>query len=309
MIKKREYFTKNSIEELWTFEKSTFRFWIIAFFVGLLVLSALVLAQIIVLAVNFENIRNEALEVVKDATTKPSNFYIGLKTFAYDGVILGFLVFILITYANSVKLSYKEHDFSKISYSSLAYALTILLFNVVLIISNLATSGGNGLFIFSNLTGWRLAYAILKFIFFVVMFLVCFLLRREVLAIKKAFLAIHQRKAFEDLRKEFTKMVKNEDAQNPFVNMGNWEKMTEDEIEEEFKYSAENTSKPNHKKESEDAKKKEEIQKLLDLPNEKLFKIAEMLNIFDYEKLSKDELAEKIYFYTTTENQKNKEDK
>ncbi|SYV96748.1 Uncharacterised protein [Mycoplasmopsis edwardii] len=88
-----------------------------------------------------------------------------------------------------------------------------------------------------------------------------------------------------EFMEQFNKSIQNNEFQNAFgmnVNPFN-------NVKEEVK---------TEKAQEVDKAKEEAVKKILELPNEQLYKMAEMLNIFGYKEMTKEELAEIIYINT-----------
>ncbi|AWX70307.1 hypothetical protein DP067_03000 [Mycoplasmopsis anatis] len=311
MLKKSDYLKQESIEKLWSHEKTTFRFWVWSYFAFLLSLVIISLINVVLYYfADFSSI-NPALIV---GTTKPldhdainaisQKFMQGvIVQIIYNVALLTFFVF-------GIQKSYENRNFKYLNLFVISLVYLTVFINIISFITlindfsvfykNVSVMGKFPIAIL----GLNIFQSIITIIFGI-------LLGREITAIKRAFVRLEILKEQENLMRMMKNMGVNASnpygMYNPFMggfapnanqyNQAREENIKEVDETEEVEISKE---KPLDEKvkTKDDLIREEEIKKLLDLPNQKLFKIAEKLNIFGYEDLTKEELAEKIYIYT-----------
>ncbi|QGZ97814.1 hypothetical protein GE118_03290 [Mycoplasma sp. NEAQ87857] len=279
MLKKSEYFKFQTKEELWSHEKETFRFWVFSFLITLVIILGLYIAQIVLLSLAISN-------NVNNITVSP------LLTTSFI-VIIGCAL--LFSYSKSLIKSYKEKDFRFLSQYTLSFVSLFAFIGIFMLLFSLFGLAG-----FENIkstNSYNKAAFIINAISIAFVILTWFVVGREVKVIRQAFFAFELRKQMEKVKEEYLKILKNANINfdnqatnntNPFTGFN-------------FNQTQDNTTNTENKVE-ENTNKNQELKKLLNLPNAQLFEIAKKLNIFGYETMTKEELAETIYNYTNIKN-------
>lgn len=319
MLKKSDYFKQNTIEKLWSFEKSTFRFWVWSYFVFLLVLVLISIVNIVLFYfADFNNIDPSLIDAgAKQITMSELN---NIKNKFLQNVITQVIynLALLVFYVFGIQNSYDKKNFKHLN-QLVVYLVYITVFinliNFVTLIDDFSIFYKN-----VNVIGkFPLAIMGLNIFQSVITIIFGIFLGKEISAIRKAFIRIEllkqQEEFLEKMKKDMGINMNNPYGMyDPFMsgfyrNPNSYQNVNDQEVQKNAKEADETEEveinktmfteeKNSHK---DDSQREKEIKKLLELPNQKLFKIAEKLNIFGYEDLTKEELAEKIYIYTKSE--------
>lgn len=319
MLKKSDYLKQGTTEKLWSFEKSTFRFWVWSYFAFLLVLVLISIINIVLFYfADFNNVDPSLIDAGSKTLTMSDLNNIKQKFLQNVITQVIYNLALLVFYVFGVQSSYDKKNFKHLN-QLVVYLVYLTVFinliNFLTLIDDFSIFYKN-----VNVIGkFPLAIMGLNIFQSVITIIFGILLGREVSAIRKAFIRIE----FMKQQEEFMKMMKENMSQNPnnpygmynpfmgdfYRNPNSYQNIKDEDAQQNAKEVDETEefeiNKSSHSKEKniskEDSQREEEIKKLLELPNQKLFKIAEKLNIFGYEDLTKEELAEKIYIYTKTE--------
>ncbi|UCU26392.1 hypothetical protein [Mycoplasma anserisalpingitidis] len=319
MLKKSDYFKQNTIEKLWSFEKSTFRFWVWSYFVFLLVLVLISIVNIVLFYfADFNNIDPSLIDAgTKQLTMSELN---NIKNKFLQNVITQVIynLALLVFYVFGIQNSYDKKNFKHLN-QLVVYLVYLTVFinliNFVTLIDDFSIFYKN-----VNVIGkFPLAIMGLNIFQSVITIIFGIFLGKEISAIRKAFIRIEllkqQEEFLEKMKKDMGINMNNPYGMyDPFMsgfyrNPNSYQNVNDQEVQKNAKEADETEefeiNKPMFTEEKnsnkDDSQREKEIKKLLELPNQKLFKIAEKLNIFGYEDLTKEELAEKIYIYTKSE--------
>lgn len=319
MLKKSDYFKQNTIEKLWSFEKSTFRFWVWSYFVFLLVLVLISIVNIVLFYfADFNNIDPSLIDAgAKQITMSELN---NIKNKFLQNVITQVIynLALLVFYVFGIQNSYDKKNFKHLN-QLVVYLVYLTVFinliNFVTLIDDFSIFYKN-----VNVIGkFPLAIMGLNIFQSVITIIFGIFLGKEISAIRKAFIRIEllkqQEEFLEKMKKDMGINMNNPYGMyDPFMsgfyrNPNSYQNVNDQEVQKNAKEADETEeveiNKPMFTEEKnshkDDSQREKEIKKLLELPNQKLFKIAEKLNIFGYEDLTKEELAEKIYIYTKSE--------
>ncbi|UUM19975.1 MULTISPECIES: hypothetical protein [unclassified Mycoplasma] len=287
--------TLKTIKELWNKENEFKRF-VISNGIAIFVLFLLNVTINILLLVFKADIVNKFLEI-QSANPQNSNININVAAMAewnnlFISTIWPSLFFFIanVLFVRSVYQSYKEQNFMRLFTS-----------NIVICISMWWSFGWT--IKFSYLGGIAtqypfvavLALFITNFLFSIIVIIA---VSRHLYLIKRAFaFAFHL-----EQRKKMFEQFSKFSQQNPFgfnfpFNQTNEQEADYNQPDQEY-----NNAQTKAQKSATELEKEREIKKLLDLKTEQLHKLAQLLGIYGYIELSKEELAEKIYNYTRKNN-------
>ncbi|UUD35980.1 hypothetical protein NPA08_03415 [Mycoplasmopsis citelli] len=287
----RSFLKLNSVGELWNLEHK-FRKFIVANGIAIFILFLTsVIASILMIVYRPDIISfytNIAAKIYKEQEKVTASANSGWNSLFWSNIWPTLFLFIFgILFVRSAYTSYIEKNFMKLTTSN--FVIFILLMVSFGWISNLSSLGKDVLNlpfvpIFSLLIT-NIILGIISVIF----------ITWHVYLIKMSFARATRLEAIRAMSQEFSKFSQ----QNPFgfnyppFNGANAEQATSDENQNQNpNYAQEEIKKP------QDLEKDKQIQKLLELKTEQLYKMAEVLGIFGFKELSKEELAEKIYIYT-----------
>ncbi|WP_426461357.1 hypothetical protein [Mycoplasma hafezii] len=312
MLKPSEYGSKNTIAELWAHEKDTFRPWIISLGVGILIILGLTITMTIYPAVKINELAKETYDYlmannqgnlnITETAVKQLILYNYIMNNAFMCcAIIGAAAW----YGVGIYKSYKAKDFSQISNVTLIVIMILGFWNLITLLSMIFSGSYVGVnFQADNTVKVYWALNITTVIATVVVWI---FLEMPVAKIRRAFLFIHKKRQAEAAQKAFMEWFgnlqnnPNANANFDFNQFSQTAQKYDDEIEKDEEKNPETTDneKADDKKSPEELKKQKEIKRLLSLPNEQLEEIAKMLNIYGYQSMSKQELAEIIYNYAT----------
>lgn len=275
------FFNKNTptVEELWKDEKSKYRKFAVGSVVSSIFLSllsiALCLVSIFIFALGDGSTQDQAQNRISDK-------YASMVIQCISVVII---LFITIKFLISIKNSYRNKSFEHLNLGTLMVFGFISFIGFIEILGFLIYHQNTSN---SYLEPLQITRIVLNIIFSLASVVLYYAFFRNLRIIAAKFINARN---FE----LFTKEVENMDPSNPLYNL--------------FKSMApekqEMTDKPNMVEEpaeiiDNDNKehKKQQIQKMLDLPIQNLYIIAEKLNISGYDKMDKEELANLIYKIT-----------
>ncbi|WP_435129722.1 hypothetical protein ACR82Z_00425 [Mycoplasma sp. 6243] len=273
-------------QSLWDKYKNYFNIWVFSFIGLLSVLTALYLAQIIFVGLNYNsyvdlyqtiNKTVEPNEQIKDIQGAAAYTYKQDITTTFFSLV--FSASTIIFFVMSVQRSTKEKNYGYLSNGALLFNWLISLYNIITLAIFLFTPNnykglqGNQIILF------KFIVSIIILFIYVLLFV---LVQREVSRIRKTFIIILQTKAL----KEFMQNVSQNQNNNPFVSPFGFTNQNPQQNQQ--------TQQPQEPKPQES----EEYKKLIRLPLSQLHKIGEKLNIFGYADMEKEELIQKIIAYT-----------
>ncbi|MBZ4226629.1 hypothetical protein [Mycoplasma tauri] len=214
-------------------------------------------------------------------------FYFGIATrFIIGSLILGFGIAMLI----SIIFGYKRKNFSKIIKwpNTVYFVLSFYLFYIAistLFAGNFTDSG------VPKYNDFKVAYSVITVIGAIVLFISYFIFARKYTVIKTLYLniekAIEAKKQMEE-NPELLEFYKNiEQAFNGLVASSEQAEYNNETTSNQFNNS--NEQEPKNK-----SKRDEYFEKMMLLPNEKLYAFAEKLYISGYENMEKETLANLI---------------
>ncbi|WP_027121408.1 Rho termination factor N-terminal domain-containing protein [Mycoplasma leonicaptivi] len=277
--------------KLWSKEKSHFRIWIILFGV---ILSLIFIFSIIypILMSVYKHVFIEEFNKTAKNAQEAQNFSASYNSLILSSSFFTFANFLIILfYWKSIYISYKKKDFQFIS-SGVLFATRFygILLAIVLIFGgrgNLPTNQIQKIFYGLNIAE-TILWVITGLVFGYIVSRIRFL-----------FVSQSFRAKIKEQEKNFAEFIKNyqedpnftsnlQDFTGNLNSFMNFDKNTQTTNNEDItKKTSSNIS-----------KKKQEIEKLSNLSIERLHLIAQKLNIFGYQEMTKDELIEKIYLNT-----------
>lgn len=285
----RSFINIKSVSELWQKEKKFRIFWIMMIIL-LLVIVAMSTASLILW--NTANIKdgfinwrtqyyvdnNRNLEISsKDANAEWLTILLraNLVPTVVNLAVLGLFIW-------SVYRSYQEKSFAKLSSLTTFYIAFMALYEGIGLIVNLSQFNLSNKVLLPN--------SILGILVIITYIIGWIFISSQVSFIRKAFVSAAMAEASEKWMKQFTEQMQQNGTFNPFMSpMGmkenSQQKPTNDQAEQKIDET-----------EIVKTEKDKQIEKLLTLTNSQLYKIAEYLGIFGYKEMSKEELAEKIYW-------------
>ncbi|WBP84098.1 hypothetical protein [Mycoplasmopsis edwardii] len=269
--------------DLWKNEKSHFRIWIIIFSVFWTLISLLSLSILIYMLADKTAIVNFLHDGLSKTNEKPS-LSMAERAF-WTRFIIEFIsasipVSILVTFGISIFKSYKTKTFINIS----SWALIVSKIHGFLSIINLISffTSGNKI---SDQKTFQVVYLVITLIIVVLSIFQLFVVSWNITQIKRLFIMKEMEIKAKEFMEQFNKSIQNNEFQNAFgMNVNPFNNVKEEVKTEEAQEV--------------DKAKEEAVKKILELPNEQLYKMAEMLNIFGYKEMTKEELAEIIYINT-----------
>ncbi|MEE3928424.1 hypothetical protein V2E24_02430 [Mycoplasmopsis ciconiae] len=293
LLSRKKYLNFDSPKDLYENGKRTFNLWFMLYVAILVITAILLIVGIFVFVyVDSQNVYEFILKTYNETfnTNNPNlsaptkngviTSYIIWPSVFFFFTILSLVYFVISMFAGKAKQNYGE----------LNIVGNIVLFVVFL---NLATP-----FLTAAIYGsTKISYVyqwinLATGIFTIVAW---FFVGREVKFIKRAFMFIRMR---EEMKNNIQFNIP--DFEN-FVT-----KVKEEVQNEKVRENAE--AEAQKEKSTSDSVKDEYIKKLKDLPIEKLKKAAEDLNIFGYEDMDVEELAERIYYYSKKKNSSSQKD-
>ncbi len=327
-------FTKaKNLDDFWKYEKSHFRPFFIAFMSILAILSLFLLAQILWFALD-KNLLELIANRIKLANAKTS---ISESEVQIQAIILrkGYFVilsiffflnnFFAVIFGISLKKSYKAKSLLNLNKTPLIFTNVVsILATIIFIYYIVSLSKGNA---FSE---WKIS--LLPLMYFIFMFIFDVLVVREI----KIFIMVNEQisriqilkensKLFEELTNtngqlnfsEFIKKITEEENQKNESNSNkgeeNFQENKDKNLNEEFKNSSEqeenaeiiesnNLEEEKNKVDKLATKRMQNYEKLVKLPNEKLYLLAKKMNIFGAEEMDKEELITLILSIIEKEN-------
>ncbi|EIE41260.1 hypothetical protein MCANUFG1_02895 [Mycoplasmopsis canis UFG1] len=280
-------FSNINREDLWSNEKKHFRLWIGLF----LVFWTLILILTFVYPIYLSTAKTEFIRFL-ERTTEVKNQQVNYEYSYRFRLFLEFLSLIIpsltiVFFSYTLVNSYKQKTFIKLSGAAIMLARIhgiLSLINIIQIFS--VEKMHSDTLVVLNL--------VVKIIIFVLSVIQLFFIVNNVAKIKRLFVIADFESKTNAFMEEFNKSMKNSEMNSPFwMNYGS----TND---------SNNSDSSNSDQNKEDIAKSETIKKLLDLPNEQLYKMSEMLNIFGYKEMTKEELVEIIYNHTKKTENSNK---
>ncbi|RIV16678.1 hypothetical protein [Mycoplasmopsis gallopavonis] len=300
MLKRSEYLKFKSISELWSHEKDTFRPWIIGLIIVFGILIALPIAKLIILGINHSWFLNNLQTTVNGSQAMTSISEV--RSLYINTAIGAFLPLLsLVVFLGSLRDSYLKKDFSFISNWPLLVMALLAIFQFYSLISIFIF--GRSDLLFSKGTPF-LPLNVITIVSSFFTIVSWFFVSREVAAIRNAFIAIHRRQLMEKMEKSFQEMMQNQSFTNPFTGQKSNEFSWSSSFEDQETNKKEAETQTNFNVSPDEEYKTQQIKKLLNLPQDQLYKIAQKLNIVGYEDLTKEELSQKIYYYTEGQNKK-----
>ncbi|WP_322962006.1 hypothetical protein RRG51_00770 [Mycoplasmopsis cynos] len=281
-------FNKLDLNDLWKNEKQHFRIWFILFIVFWSIITLLYLGLFVLDLVFKDEIIKSIDANIKNGPEQKndSNPYYNTR------LVIDILFFIgpaiiLILFVISLVDSYKKKTFIGISSFSITLAKFIgimTIINLILFSTSYIYANGETIYskIYSSLSGIVILFNIIQLFF----------AANNISKIKKLFI----QKELENQAKIFFDAMNKAQNNSPFgpdLNSFFNNAQTKQQSVNEEEATVVNDSTPKT-----DSEKQMIIKKILELPNEQLHKIAEKLNIFGYEEMSKEQLAEIIYNHT-----------
>ncbi|WP_025755426.1 hypothetical protein [Mycoplasmopsis cricetuli] len=284
----RSFLKIKNVKDLWKKELQFRKFIIAMIFVLsiILIIFAVKVILTFILKNDFTHFLIE-LDINGNKVTQNEANGIWFRSIMQDLTYLIISLGLLISYIVNIKQAYKIKSFEKISFFSVFFPFVIILISGWDIMRY-------GYYLpylnFIILSIINLSFNLLAYIFVV----------NQVSLIRKAFVAASRFEAQQKIFNELFKNASNNSQGNSFTNpftgfpfmQQNNENVQNSNTNNDNVDSAEIVETPEEKE------KNKQIKKLLDLPNEKLYKMAELIGIYGYKEMSKEELAEKIYIYT-----------
>ncbi|EFF41349.1 hypothetical protein [Mycoplasmopsis alligatoris] len=318
MLKKQDYLSFKTKEELFNkHEKDTFRIWLFGFLISTIVLLALAIASLIVVILSKDEIIESFLVNVKNQFPKEPferQNQIAMSAYASGPLLLSILpavgiIIAIVLLSWGLKQSYEKKSFHLLSPWPTTIVCAIVIINVIFLVT-LISRPEQRIDLSSASTILNLVYSVLSILVWVIF-------GREASYIRRVFITYVRKEQQAKFFESFTKMQKdaasgNNDFLNIFgsfkqnENSNNSQTSTSTEenatVVEEKEKSEKTQSATNPKLAKHNFTKNEEEQfkKLLSLPNESLFNIANRLNIYGYEDMEKDDLIIQIIKVTRT---------
>ncbi|VEU76463.1 hypothetical protein [Mycoplasmopsis columboralis] len=292
----RSFRNINSISELWA-KESKFRKFIILNGIAIFILF-LVSATINILSIVYRTqiidqfsqilVANGIKENLQAASNKAWQ-----ELFWSNIWPTAFLLATNIFFARSVYLSYKENNLMRLSTSNIAIGVSsIISFSWMTRLAVLGKIVTEVPFV----PIFALMIAMLLFSLITVIFV-----SWHLFVIKGAFARAFRVEASQKFFEEFSKMNQQSESGSPFGYP--FTGMNPQTFYENSKQATDNSqANTTQSKTPQELEKEQQINKLLQLKNSQLHKMAQILGIYGYDKLTKEELAEKIYVYTKQKN-------
>ncbi|WP_029608525.1 hypothetical protein [Mycoplasma simbae] len=269
----KDFFKITNISELWKLEKKEFRKYVVGSITSAIVLFSLYVSLFVLKIVDYFS-KNKFDKIPADVL---SDIFISV-------VVLSIVLYIAIRFFVSVHKSYKNQSFEHLDSGALLFAGFLSFFAFISLIVMAFTRFNKT----NTFVGWmQITTIVLQIIFLLLCVAAYYIFFRKARIIQSVFA---NAKSISQLKEQLSE----EDLNNPFVKI----LMQQDE---------QNTS-PNHQEEKAEiinkdtVHRKEQVKKLLELPNENLYSIAKKLNISGYDKMEKEELANLIYDITNKNN-------
>ncbi|TNK81929.1 hypothetical protein C4M98_00740 [Mycoplasmopsis pullorum] len=309
MIDVSKFLKVKTITELWTHEKKSFRIWIVSYALILFLLFGMILGSLLWFKLDqsayLTQLKSfyESNKASSDAAVIAANevFQTILTRYAVSA-IFAFCIFVY--FLATVVRSYALKSFSRLTsmFSLLIFYLGWIFISEVLFAKNYFQTLPNSHYLYYS----ACLIGVISY----------FLVGKSVTKIKQLFMEVTFRMQRDQMLEELRKRGGIfGDNFNPFTGTYWGEKPeTNQESNSESNQAAQQNQNENPEVKAAKAandEKKKTIDKLLSLPNATLHSMARRLNIFGYENLSKEELAEKIYEFTKktdVSNQNNEED-
>lgn len=327
-------FTKaKNLDDFWKYEKSHFRPFFIAFMSILAILSLFLLAQILWFALD-KNLLELIANRIKLANAKTSISESEVQT---QAIILrkGYFVilsiffflnnFFAVIFGISLKKSYKAKSLLNLNKTPLIFTNVVSILATIIFIYYIVSLSKVNAF-----SEWKIS--LLPLMYFIFMFIFDVLVVREI----KIFIMVNEQisriqilkensKLFEELTNtngqlnfsEFIKKITEEENQKNESNFNkgeeNFQENKDKNLNEEFKNSSEqeenaeiiesnNLEEEKNKVDKLATKRMQNYEKLVKLPNEKLYLLAKKMNIFGAEEMDKEELITLILGIIEKEN-------
>ncbi|VEU78341.1 hypothetical protein [Mycoplasmopsis columbinasalis] len=291
-----------NIEEMWKqYEKSKFRYFIVGTLV-FMVLSMLIYLAILILTLVFKNlqINDYILELSNSSDPNPAQTAANAfnTNVTLTGINVGIMAIGVVLYSLGVFDSYKQKDFSNIRISATYIYSFFTLINFVNIVLSLVNRS----------TAFKQAYyflvpSILVFVSIGLMILGYFLFVRENKYIRFAFIRIHQTKKTEELMKllQQNQQNGNSNVNDFFSTIFNLDRQSQARAQEQAaQFTEEDAPNQTDSNSTQQAEAKAETtnsvarQKLEALSDEQLHQVAQKLNIFGYQQMSRQNLIDLI---------------
>ncbi|WLP85521.1 hypothetical protein [Mycoplasma seminis] len=302
--------------------KKYFTMWVWILFASLACALALILANIIITSVNFDLISKYGY--FKEGTEQADKFYAAIIKNNAQGAIQNNLliyniiqnvvfafIFVWLEYLVVSGWVKATNEKSYARYPRTIYMVTffLALYNLLNLTQFIQQPS------MQSYAGYSIALFIISLFYAIVNILAWIFPARQMSIIVRMFIGLQQAIQWKKIQSQYAKMMK--EGKNPFDIFGmfgqemaaemnaamsseNIQEQQDEELAQSHQEGKDqNTAnKQNTTENRESLEQQEAVKKLLEIPNNQLFQMAQILNISGYEDMSKQELATLIYKYT-----------